>query len=90
LAGQSVPMAAQAPHLPSQQYSPLLHDFDPHDIAVGGAESTVATDASPASTLLAPPWFVADGNGFDESSPPQAASTNTNPNTSVRIVLPSV
>jgi hypothetical protein len=81
-------MAAQAPHLPSQQNSPLLHDFAPHE---GAAESTVATDASPASTLLLPPWFVADGNGFEEaSSPPQAASTSTNPKTTVRIVPPSV
>ena len=65
--GHSVPTAAQTPHLPSQQYSPCLHDFDPHDSA---PPSLAATEASPVG-------IADDTAGSVEASDPHPPSVHT-------------
>jgi hypothetical protein len=60
-------MAAQTPHLPSQQNSPCLHDFDPHD---GAPPSVATTEASPVG-------IAEDTAGSVEASDPHPASVHT-------------
>jgi hypothetical protein len=86
VAGHSVPIFAQAPHFPSQQYSPALHDFEPHDAIF---PSPVETEASPPPPSESELGGVIDETPEEDSSvPPQAPSisTNENPQTTVRIM----
>jgi len=74
VAGQFMPMAAQAPHFPSQQNSPIWQDRVPHATPVSGLE----TDAS--CPPLFEPGGTAEENSDDlSSSDPHAARTNVNP-----------
>jgi hypothetical protein len=67
-------MGTQAPHFPSQQYSPIWHDLVPHATPASGLE----TDAS--CPPLSEPGGTAEENSGDlSSSDPHAARTNVNP-----------
>jgi hypothetical protein len=57
VAGQFMPMGAQAPHFPSQQYSPNWQDLVPQETPVSGFE----TDAS------CPPLFGSGGTAEENS-----------------------
>jgi hypothetical protein len=73
--GQFMPMGKHAPHLPSQQYSPTLHDLVPHATTPVSGRETEASDPLPCPLSPEP-----DANRFaDASSDPQPASANTKP-----------
>jgi hypothetical protein len=87
VAGHSVPIFAQAPHFPSQQYSPALHDFEPHDaILPSPPVETEASSPPPSESELG--GVIDETPEEDWSVPPQAPSisTNENPQTTVRIM----
>jgi hypothetical protein len=73
-------MGRHAPHLPSQQYSPGLHDLRPHATTpASGSETEPSDPLSPGP----------DANNCDDSSSdPHPANANTNPaNMMVRIAI---
>src|SRR5579859_6027922 len=74
VAGQFMPIGAQAPHFPSQQYSPIWQDFGPHATPMLGFE----TDAS-CPPLSEPGGSGEENNDELSSSEPHAAKTNVNP-----------